>query len=214
MRCCAVVLFAGLTLSVAAAAAAQNGPQLWLAGRAILDMDSSIFSDTTAVGPAWGVAVGVDGRRFGVQVALDWPATHAQDYSQTFPVGANGSQRTTAHYTRSSPSLNILGSFHPWSGQGIQVSLVAGMTSTTHRDEAYTVVTERLGASGEVLSRTEQAVPAHNYWWPGVAVGADVIIPLSPHMDVAAEVRALGFPGAESGVGGIFRPAAALRWRF
>jgi len=48
-----VLLFTGMTLSLAALAAAQNGPQPWLSGRAILDVDSSIFSHTTAVVPAW-----------------------------------------------------------------------------------------------------------------------------------------------------------------
>lgn len=207
-------LLTGLVLTTAATVDAQERPQAWVAARAILDVDSSIFSSATAVGPAWGVAAGVDWRRVGVQVALDWPAAHHSQYVDTFSVPVTGLQRVSVSYARSSPSWNILGAIHLLEGDRVRVSFLAGMTNTTHRDEAHTVVTERLGANGEVLSRTELIFPAQNFWWPGLALGADVIVRLSAHTDVVVEVRALTFSGDEAGVGGIFRPAAAFRWRF
>ena len=207
-----LAFFTALALALAAAAPAQTGTQAWVAGRVILDVDSSILS-TTAVGPAGGAAFGIDGRRIGFQVALDWPVPHTSDYVGTFQDPLVGPVRMTVRRTSSSPSWQALLAFHPWSGSRLRLSLLAGFTSVTHRDAGFTVVSERLGPNGEVLERAETPVPGRNNWWPGFAFGADVVIRLSSHVALVPEVRVMAFPGADSD-GGIFRPAAGVRWTF
>ena len=95
----------------------------------------------------------------------------------------------------------------------MRLSLLAGFTSVTHRDAGVTVVSERLGANGEVLERAETPAPGRHNWWPGIALGADVVIRLSSHVALVPEVRVMAFPGADSD-GGIVRPAAGVRWTF
>jgi hypothetical protein len=123
-----VGVLTSVALAVATAGLAQDGKQVWVAGRAILDVDQSIFSSTTAVGPGVGVAFGIDARQFGFQIALDWPVPHTKEYVDTFRDSVQGQERVTVRYTRSSPSWNALVAIHPWSGSHVRMSAPASWT--------------------------------------------------------------------------------------
>ena len=212
MRTLVTISLTAACLLLAAPVRAQLPVQVWLEGRYMQDQDKS-KDHILRTGPGSGVAFGVDfSRRFGMQVALDWPKDHVDRHESGYQDRFGGLRRVET-ITHRAPAVSVTFAAHVLTTTRVRVTLLAGLAKVQVPIEGE-LVEERLGPSGEVVSRLERlGGDPENHPRGGVAFGADVPVRLFAGLSVVPSIHGVTFPLSDYG-SGFVRPSIGLRWTF
>jgi Outer membrane protein beta-barrel domain len=212
MRALMVSCVGVMSFLVAAPVRAQGNPlQFWVEGRYLQDQDKT-RDHNVRTGPGSGVAAGVDfSRRFGMQVAVDWPAAHVERIEYAFQSFSGGMRRVET-IENSAPSVSVFAGFHVLTTNRVRVTVLAGLARFQTPSRAHTLV-EQLARDGSVVGR-EEYESRDNYPQKGLAFGADVPVRLVGGLLVVPSVHAVYVPLADYGRDGFLRPSVGLRWTF
>jgi hypothetical protein len=208
LACCAGLLCA---LTAASPAWGQPSIEVWLEGRYFQDQDRT-RDHVVRSGPGGGAAVGLDfSRRWGMQIALDWPAAHVETI-QTISPTRSGSFRRSETVENSAPSVSVLAAFHALTTDRVRLTVLGGLGRYQTPMRMHSVL-EEVAADGRVLSRTEFE-DTDNYPKKGLALGAEVVVRIAGGLSVVPAVHAILLPLADYGRIGVVRPGVGVRFRF
>jgi len=213
VRLIATIAVCCTCLGPSATAFAQAPAGAFASVRLISDRDAS-WNVSVPSGAGGGIAGGIDfSRRFGIEIAGDWPLARTTTSIRTAVDPVFGLQRSTRRVTYQSPSLSGALRIHVLSSRRIRVTALAGLGFVSHRS-TYDSLVERLDGKGQVLSQVEPIIRGR-YLWAGPIVGLETAVMLGQHVAIVPEIRAIWFPIADTGSStSIIRPAVGLRWTF
>jgi hypothetical protein len=204
-----VAFCACVALGWSTRAEAQAGA--WIAGRAILDVDSSWGTGQSAE-PGAGVTLGLDiSNRWGLQLTFDLPKSHTTPYDNTFNDPVFGWERIAGADARHSPGWSALAAIHVWRTPRVHASMLVGVSNLDHRS-ASSFVIERMNASGgDVTSRTEYARKG-SYDWGGLAFGGEVPVRIAGRLSLVPGIQVIWFPLSDDPQwSGVIRPSLSVR---
>ena len=125
MRTLVTISLTAACLLLAAPVRAQLPVQVWLEGRYMQDQDKS-KDHILRTGPGSGVAFRVDfSRRFGMQVALDWPKDHVDRHESGYQDRFGGLRRVET-ITHRAPAVSVTFAAHVLTTTRVRVDASRG----------------------------------------------------------------------------------------
>jgi hypothetical protein len=203
MRIATVIL---LLAGVPTGACAQNtGSSIFVEGALFGDRNTSYRSPTELLTPGGGATIGGNlTSRLTFWFDVEIPTSHEDtydDYCAGVFRGHSVTSRRAATYT-------ALVGWHVlprW--QVVDLSLLAGFSAVAP-ESRYQGFVDTLAKDGSVV-RHDEFNSSYSAIGGGVALGADVAVPLKAHLSVVPEVRFHIYSGDA-----ITRPKVAIRWTF